>query len=209
MGKRLKAVDAYLAKKPEWSRVMLSHLRELMHQADPEMEEVIKWGAPFFQAPHLVASMAGFQKHIRFSFWKGVDLTDPTGEFEVVGKSGMSAATWSDLSEMPSDAKLLRMIKQAVKNGRASASKEAKKPKATKAKRLDPRRPHPVPKDLAAALQKDSKARKVFEAFPWSDRRDFVQWLEEAKQEVTRSKRLAATLALLREGKTRHWKYRS
>lgn len=209
MGKRLKEVDRYLAKKPKWAREMLAHLRELMHQADPEVEEVIKWGAPFFQSPHLVAGMSGYTKHIRFCFWKGVDLKDTTGEFTVVGKSGMSAATWGSIEEMPADAKLLRMMKQAVKAGRSAAKEEAKKSATKKGKRLDPRRPHPVPTDLAKALKKDAKARKVFEAFPWSDRRDYVQWLEEAKRDATREKRLEATIALLREGKTRHWKYRS
>ncbi|MHC4837568.1 MAG: YdeI/OmpD-associated family protein [Planctomycetota bacterium] len=203
-------VDAYLKGKPPFARDIQTHLRALIHEADPDIVETIKWGGPSFEHDGMVVHLSSHKKHVRFSFWKGAEIDDPTGEFEVVGASGQSAATWESLDDLPRDAKLKRMIKQAVKRN-VAAAKGGAKPRAdgkAPAKRLDPRRPHPVPGDLAAALRKDAKARKVFEAFAWSDRRDYVQWLEEAKREATRAKRLAATIELLREGKTRHWKYR-
>jgi len=209
---RNKKIDTYLKAKPDWSREILQHLRELMHEADPETEEVIKWGVPFFaHGGVLIAGMSSYQKHVRFCFWKGVELKGLLKHFRVVGASGMSASHWESLQDLPSDRQLLTMMRQAVRKAAAQKTvgkKAAEAVGAAGGKRLDPRRPHPVPADLAAALRKDAKARKVFEAFAWSDRRDYVEWLEEAKREATRDKRLAATLELLREGKTRHWKYK-
>ena len=64
-----------------------------------------------------------------------------------------------------------------------------------------------VPDDLAAALQKAPVAKKAFEAFPPSHRREYIQWITEAKQAATREKRLAQTIEWLTEGKSRNWKY--
>jgi uncharacterized protein YdeI (YjbR/CyaY-like superfamily) len=64
-----------------------------------------------------------------------------------------------------------------------------------------------VPADLAAALRRNRKARASFEAFSPSHRREYIEWITEAKREETREKRLATTIEWLEEGKPRHWKY--
>ena len=51
------------------------------------------------------------------------------------------------------------------------------------------------------------QARRTFEGFPPSAKRDYVEWIAGAKREETRAKRLATTLEWLAEGKRRHWKY--
>jgi uncharacterized protein YdeI (YjbR/CyaY-like superfamily) len=71
------------------------------------------------------------------------------------------------------------------------------------------RKPLPVPADLAAALKKNRRAAATFEGFSPSHRREYVEWITEAKREDTRKKRLAQTLAWLAEGKSRNWKYQN
>jgi hypothetical protein len=83
---------------------------------------------------------------------------------------------------------------------------------ASGAPRIPPgtRKPRPalrVPTDLAKALRGDAKARRVFENFSPSHRRDYIEWISEAKRPETRATRLATTLEWLREGKSRNWKY--
>lgn len=70
-----------------------------------------------------------------------------------------------------------------------------------------PRATLPVPADLAKALAKSKKAQAVFDAFPPSQRREYIEWLLEAKREETRARRLETALEWIAEGKPRHWKY--
>jgi hypothetical protein len=68
-------------------------------------------------------------------------------------------------------------------------------------------RPLDIPVDLAAALGKHRAALDTFEAFSTSHKREYVEWITEAKRDETRKKRLAQAIALLGEGKTRNWNY--
>ena len=72
-----------------------------------------------------------------------------------------------------------------------------------------PAAPEPVkvPADLAAALEKRTKARTGFEALSPSHRREYVEWITAAKRDETRARRVATTLEWLSQGKPRNWKY--
>jgi uncharacterized protein YdeI (YjbR/CyaY-like superfamily) len=67
--------------------------------------------------------------------------------------------------------------------------------------------PVKIPPDLAAALKKNDKARETFEAFSPSHRKEYIEWITEAKREETRQRRLARTLEWLAKGKSPNWKY--
>ncbi|MDQ3228181.1 MAG: YdeI/OmpD-associated family protein, partial [Pseudomonadota bacterium] len=75
------------------------------------------------------------------------------------------------------------------------------------ARKFAPKPPVEVPDDLPAALKKNAKARKTFDGFSPSARREYVQWLTEAKREETRRKRLTQAVEWMAEGKQRNWKY--
>ena len=49
----------------------------------------------------------------------------------------------------------------------------------------------------------------MFDAFPPSQKREYIEWLLEAKREETRARRLETALEWIAEGKTRHWKYQA
>ena len=66
-----------------------------------------------------------------------------------------------------------------------------------------------VPTDLAVALKTDRKAREAFEAFSPSHRREYIEWIESAKREETRTRRLQTALAQIAEGKAQNWRYES
>jgi uncharacterized protein YdeI (YjbR/CyaY-like superfamily) len=65
----------------------------------------------------------------------------------------------------------------------------------------------PVPQDLQAAIDGSAAAKATWEAFPPSCKREYVEWVTEAKRDETRTKRLNQTIEQLNEGKRRHWKY--
>lgn len=57
-----------------------------------------------------------------------------------------------------------------------------------------------VPTDLADALATDPAARKIFDGLPFTHRKEYVRWIEEAKKAETRQTRVAKTLSKLKDG---------
>ncbi|MGH8173048.1 MAG: YdeI/OmpD-associated family protein, partial [Rhodanobacteraceae bacterium] len=138
---------------------------------------------------------AAFKQHCAFGFWKGklvVDLSD-----EAMGQFGCIAK----VSDLPSKRALTAYVRKAMALNDAGV----KSPTRTKSAKAKP--PTKVPDDLAALLKKNKKARATFEAFSPSHRREYVEWITEAKREETRAKRLATAIEWLAEGKSRNWKY--
>ena len=196
MGTKDPRVDAYIAKSAAFAQPILLRLREIVHAALPAVEEDIKWGAPHFMHHGMLAGMAAFKQHCTFGFWKGALVTGEPDDPAAWGGLGRLAT----VKDLPPKAKLGAWIKRAAALN--ESGEKAARP------RKHPPKPKPAPPtDLLAALAKDKRARATFEAFSPSHQREFVEWLVEAKSDATRAKRLAATLDMLAEGKTRHWKY--
>ncbi|MGQ0384723.1 MAG: YdeI/OmpD-associated family protein [Gammaproteobacteria bacterium] len=193
-------VDAYIAKSAAFARPILARVRAAMHKACPKIEETIKWGVPHFEYLGVVGSMAAFKQHASFGFWKQKLMHDPAGIFPEAGDSSMGGRKFRSVDEVPSEAVLARYVRAAV----ALNEKGVKLPRAPRAKRPPPR----LPADLAAALKKNARAKATYDAFPPSHKREYVEWITEAKQAATRAKRLATAIEWMAEGKSRHWKYK-
>ena len=197
MGTRNPQVDAYIAKSQPFARPILEHLREVVHGACPDVVEEMKWSMPHFMYKGMLAGMAAFKAHCTFGFWKGkLILGKDEMNREAMGHFGNIRS----LDDLPSKRTLAAYVKNAAKLNEEGV----KVPRAPKA-----RVPGAVtvPADLAAALRRNRKARASFEAFSPSHRREYIEWITEAKREETREKRLATTIEWLEEGKPRHWKY--
>jgi uncharacterized protein YdeI (YjbR/CyaY-like superfamily) len=190
-------IDAYIAKSAEFARPILEHLRALVHEACPEVEENLKWSMPFFSykaAP--MCMMAAFKQHCSFGFWLSKEVTGGSDE-DGMGQFGKLAT----LKDLPSDRQLAAHLKKAMALNEAGVKKARPKAAAKPAPTL--------PDDLSALLaqKKHAAARKAWESFPPGAQREYVDWIAEAKTGATRQKRLATTLEWLAEGKRRHWKY--
>ena len=192
-------VDAYIDEAAEFARPILRKVRKLFHKACPQIQETIKWGFPHFEHLGIVGSMAAFKRHVNFGFWKANLLGDPHKLFQPVGNTSMGAAKVTDVSELPSDKILLETIREAV----SLNEKGIEAPPAPK----KPKKEQAIPDYLMEALRKNKKALATFEAFAYSHKKEYVQWITEAKQEATRAKRLATALEWLAQGKPRNWKY--
>ncbi len=191
------AVDAYIAKSAEFARPILKHLRELVHAACPEVEEKLKWGFPHFDyRGAMMCSMAAFKQHCSFHFWLYKQVVGEHAE-EGMGQFGKLAT----VKDLPAKKQLTAYVRKAMALNEAGV--KMTRPKAA------PKPPPTLPEDLAALLaqKSHSSARKHYEAFSPSQQREYVEWINEAKGEATRAKRLATTLEWLAEGKPRNWKY--
>jgi hypothetical protein len=189
-------IDAYIAKSAEFARPILTHLRAVVHEGCPDVQETMKWSMPFFEHHGPLCNMSAFKAHVGFGFWKGALLVGRgSGDDErAMGQFGRITS----LKDLPPKKELVALVKKAAKLNEDGV-KVPKKP----AKRAA----LPVPAELEAALAKNRKARAIFEAFPPSHRREYSEWVGEAKREETRSARAAQAIAWIAEGKSRSWKY--
>jgi uncharacterized protein YdeI (YjbR/CyaY-like superfamily) len=194
-------IDAYIAKSAEFARPILTRIRALVHGALPTVEESIKWGMPhFLHEGKILCGMAAFKAHCAFGFWQGKAVLGEAASDEAMGQLGRITSP----KDLPSATTMKTWIKAAL----AARAEVAARPKPRKpATPSDPE----LPEDLAAAFARSSHAaaRKTFEGFPPSAKRDYVEWIVGAKQAATRERRLAQTLEWLAEGKRRNWKYES
>lgn len=198
MGKKDPRVDAYIVRSAPFAQPILRHLRGLVHKGCPDVQETMKWSFPHFEYHGILCSMAAFTQHCAFGFWKASLMSD-AAKFAKVGATAMGhLGHVTSLADLPPDKTLIGYIKEAAQLNREGV-KVPKKP-AAKKKLL-------VPSDLAAALARNKKAREAFDAFSPSNKRDYIEWLIEAKTEATRAKRLATAIEWMAEGKIRNWKY--
>ncbi len=200
MGKKDARVDAYIAKSADFAIPVLHHLRELVHKACPHVEETMKWSFPHFDYKGIMCSMAAFKQHCSFGFWKTALMKDAEKMLENRNDAMGSLGRIKSLKDLPSDKIIMSYIKEAMKLN-DDEIKVARKPKPTEKKELI------IPKYFADAVKKNKKASATFESFSYTNKKDYVEWITEAKTEETRNKRLTQAIEWLTEGKTRHWKY--
>ena len=201
MGTKDRRVDAYIIASAEFAKPVLSHLRKVIHAGCPDVEETIKWGFPHFMYKGILCSMASFKEHCAFGFWKGSLLEDREKTLEKVGKTAMGhLGRITALSDLPSEKVLLRYIKEAMAlNDEGVKVPSRSKPKGDR--KLD------VPGDLMAALRKNKKALATFKGLNYTNKKDYVEWVTEARRDETRRRRLETAVAWMAEGKPRNWKY--
>jgi uncharacterized protein YdeI (YjbR/CyaY-like superfamily) len=193
-------IDAYIEKSAAFARPILKHLRELMHHASPDIKETIKWGMPFFDQHGTVSKMAAFKQHCSFGFWKSSLMDDPAN-LRSADKEGMGLfGRICTVADLPDDSILITYIQNAVRLNIDGVKKPVRKP-ATKSKELQ------VPDYFSSILNEHPAAQQIFENFNYSHRKEYVEWITEAKTEATRQKRIETAVEWLTEGKSRMWKY--
>jgi len=190
-------IDAYIGRQADFARPILEHLRGLMHAACPETEEAIKWGMPaFLYKGKQVSGIAAFKAHATFGFWQREGLPEERSKPGAMGDFGRLTS----LADLPDDVELTARIHKAMalidSGAKTVRTKTAKAP-------LD------MPQDLAAALADNPAAQATWDAFPPGCRREYLEWVIEAKRPETRSKRIAQAVEWMAAGKKRNWKYES
>ena len=188
-------VDTYIAKQADFARPILERLREAVHAACPECEEAIKWGMPaFMYKGKQLAGMAAFKAHATFGFWQR------SGERGAESKPGAMGdfGRLTSIADLPDEGELRALIHKNMGLIDAGA-------KTVRNKTVKP--PIAMPDDLAAALAANPAAQATYDGFPPSCRREYLEWVTEAKRPETRARRIAQAVEMMAEGKKRNWKY--
>lgn len=185
-------VDAYIAKSADFARPILEHLRALVHRVLPDAEEAIKWGMPHFMVSGKnVAGMAAFKAHCALT----VHGDERSGE----GMGSLGRITGlGDLPPEPEiEARLVSALERIRQSGSATKRDADRKPKPEIA----------MPEDFAQRLSSNVSAQSHWDSFSPSGRREYLEWITEAKAEATRERRMTQALEWIAEGKHRNWKY--
>lgn len=192
-------IDAYINKSAPFAQPVLRHIRRLVHKACPEVEETVKWGFPHFDYKGVMISMAAFKAHCTLNVWKAALIPGIAPVEE--GDSAMGQfGRITNVSDLPDDETLLGYFREAKRLNDENI-KLPQKPKESAPKELV------VPECLVEALKENPLAAETWDKFAYSHRKEYVNWINEAKTEATRDKRLATTIEWLAEGKTQMWKY--
>ncbi len=198
MPKKDPRIDAYIAKSADFAKPILQHLRRIVHAGCPNVEETMKWSMPHFDYKGVMCGMSAFKEHCAFGFWKGELIFD--GDQKVEREAMGHFGRITSLADLPNEKILIGYVCKAAElnETRVQApwrARQKKKPPLT------------IPDYFSAALRKNVKARKTFESFSPSNKREYVEWVSEAKRDETRKQRLATSIDWLAEGKVRNWKY--
>ncbi len=201
MGKKDPRIDAYIARSADFARPILKHLRKVVHAGCPEVEETLKWSAPAFMYKGMLCGMASFKQHCTFGFWKHALLVgEGKGVFKAddaaMGQFGRITA----IADLPSEKALLGLVRKAAGLNEQGVKLPAK-PRATEDRKLE------VPSYFMSALRKNKKALETFKGFNYSNKKEYVEWVVEAKSDETRARRLETAVGWMAEGKIRNWKY--
>jgi uncharacterized protein YdeI (YjbR/CyaY-like superfamily) len=200
MARKDPRIDAYITNAAAFAQPILRHLRNLIHAGCPEVEETVKWSMPAFTYQGPLCNMGAFKAHCIFGFWKHALILEPPANGETKRAMGAFGRITS-LDEIPADHIMLRYIRKAAELNAAGVKLPGRPKTATKELKL--------PDYFLAALKKNARARTTFEQFSYSHKKEYLEWLTEAKREETRQRRLETTVAWLTEGKPRNWKYQN
>lgn len=195
-------VDQYIENAMPFARPILQHLRELIQKACPEVEEKLKWGFPHFDYKGVYVSMASFKEHCAFNFWKASQMADSHGLLAARDEKAMGHfGRIYSLEDLPSDEILMTYLLEAKKLNDEGVKRVTTKPSDEVKKSLE------TPDDLVNALKNNPAAGENFLKFTYSIKKDYIVWINDAKTEATRQKRIETTVEWVAEGKARNWKY--
>jgi len=201
MGTKIKEVDIIIDKAAPFAQPIMRHYRNLIHDNCPNVEEKIKWGMAFFDYKGPMTHIAAFKAHCAIGFWKALLLEEFSNTLQLEERTAMGHfGKIGGIDEMPSDEILIPIIVEAWRLNEENVKLPAKNKVV---KEID----DSVPEELKIALSKAPQAQFNFEKFSPSHKREYSNWIREAKTETTKLKRINTAIEQLNEGKSKDWKY--
>ncbi len=190
------SVDAYIAKQADFAKPILMRFRELVHETCPDVTETIKWGMPSFEYKGILCGMAAFKAHATFGFWKH-DLV--VGADKKSREAMGSFGRLTSIDQVPTKKQFAAWMKIAMKLNEDGVKSPREKTTTKKPVAMHPK--------FKAALAKSKKAKETFDGFAPSCKREYLEWIAEAKQDATRDRRIATAIEWMAAGKKKNWKY--
>lgn len=193
-------IDAYIEKSQDFAKPVLQYIRETVHEFCPDAEETMKWSFPnFTYKGKILCAMASFKQHCTFGFWLEKEMKTMNEITRDIEKNSMfSLGKITKIEDLPSRTLLRKAIAEAMELTDMGVTVKKTTPSKVETE---------VPDYFQDALEKNKKALAVFEKGSPSFRKEYINWITEAKTETTRNKRMEQSLEWLAEGKSRNWKY--
>jgi len=193
-------VDIYIAQSADFAKPILEYIREVVHEASPLITETLKWGMPFFDYKGPVCQMAAFKQHCAFGFWRWSLMKGDLKDTDDAAAGSFGRVT--DITDLPARETLIAYVLQGIDlNEKGIKKANPKKAPTEKAELV-------IPDYFIDFLSAYPKAVQVFYDFSYSNKKEYVEWITEAKTEATRQKRLETAAEWMSEGKSRNWKYK-
>jgi uncharacterized protein YdeI (YjbR/CyaY-like superfamily) len=193
-------VDDFLEKKATgWKNEVLSKIRALILDTSPKLKETIKWGVPYYEGKKNVLGMTSFKDHVAIWFQEGVHLSDPK-KLLVQAQDITKAQRQIRISENdnPDYETIALYIQEAAENdAKGTHTKPAKKPKTVE-----------LPAELDSALTDNERAKEEFENLSPYKKREYAEYIETAKREDTKQRRLEKIIPMIEKGKGLNDKYK-
>lgn len=202
MSQRNNKIDHYIDGMADFAKPILEHFRSLVLNSIPEIQEELKWSAPaFIYGKSILFSMAGFKQHVRIGFWIGGLLEDKTNVFldDDCNSSMRFLRNVKSIEDLPEDKILIDLIKQSVQKNQEGA-KSVRNYNTEKTELV-------IPEYFTESLKNNLLAHDNFQNFTPGKKREYVNWITEAKTESTRNSRMQTAIEWISEGKARNWKY--
>ncbi|MCI3938113.1 YdeI/OmpD-associated family protein [Chryseobacterium aahli] len=193
-------VDEYIEKSQDFAKPILHYIREIVHEFCPDAEETIKWKFPtFMYKEKILCSMVSFKQYCSMGFWLHDEMqTIKNLETDVEKTNMFSLGKITKLEDLPSKPQLKKIILEAMELTDMGVKLKKAPPSSTAIE---------VPEYFKNALTQNKKALEVFEKASPSFRKEYINWIVDAKTETTRNKRMEQALEWIVEGKGRNWKY--
>lgn len=193
-------IDAYIENAQPFAKPILIHLREIIHETCPEIEETWKWSFPHFMYKgKILCAFSAFKQHCGFGFWLEKEMNTMKELTKGAESTGMfTLGKIRSIDDLPSKVLLKTAIQEAMEltDMGVTVKKAAAEKKETE-----------VPQYFSDALNENADAKKVFENASPSFRKEYSMWITDAKTEATRNKRIEQALEWISAGKGRNWKY--
>ena len=189
-------INQFIAEQPEWQRKIMIRLRQLVRAADPDVDETWRGNTPEYDHKGPVVGLHAFKTCVSVWFHKGAQLKDPQGLFKLTAKDNTRAVRKYKVSEGEAinEKAFSDLVKQAVK-----LNEVGERPAGSKVGRKSVE----LPPDMESCLRRDEEAWQHWEKFSSSHKKEYVEWVTDARQEETRKRRIAKALEMIREGHER------
>ncbi|WP_417609668.1 YdeI/OmpD-associated family protein [Owenweeksia hongkongensis] len=196
-----KNTDEYLARlEGNFAHPILTRVREVVLETVPQVKETIKWGAPTFEYKGIMLSMVAFKNFAAVWFHKGALFNDPKNLLEATAETTKSMRKYNVSSIEDLDEEGLRgLVLEAIEKSESGDQVEGFNHRDKK---------YDSSELLNEALKSNAVARETFESLPPSHQREYVEYIESAKQDATKQRRVEKALLLLEQGSGLHDKYR-
>lgn len=193
-------IDAYIENAQSFAKPILIHLREIIHETCPEVEETWKWSFPHFMYKgKILCAFTAFKQHCGFGFWLEKEMKTIKEITENAERTGMfTLGKIQSIDDLPSKVLLKAAIKEAMDLIDMGVTLKKVTPNKNETE---------VPDYFRKALLTNPEAQQIFEKDSPSFRKEYILWITGAKTEATRNKRMEQALEWISEGKGRNWKY--